>query len=128
MVGCAFVGNYGQRRVRSPAAFGRAAGNKETGQHDNAADEQRPETGRIDFGERHIRRTDLQWHDKVAEGREGYRHNAHKDHDRAVHCAQRVIKLGRHFPVRHAAWTKEMSERIADHRQRRTRKSELPAH
>ncbi len=76
-----------QRRVGSPAAFGRAARNEEADQHDDAADEERLVARHVDLRERHVRRADLQRHDEIAEGREGQRHDPEEDHDRAVHRA-----------------------------------------
>ena len=83
----ALVGDVRQRRVGCPAALGRAAGNEEADQHDDAADEKRPEAGHVDLRKSHVRRADLQRHDEIAEGGEGERHDAEEDHDRAVHRA-----------------------------------------
>ena len=83
----ALIGNIRERRVRSPTAFGRAARNKKTRQHDQAADPKRPETGGVYFWKRHVRRADLERHNEIAKRRERDRHNAKEDHDRAVHCA-----------------------------------------
>ncbi len=41
----------------------------------------------VDFREGHVRRADLERHDKISEGGKRHRHNPEKDHDRAVHRA-----------------------------------------
>src|SRR5947208_1025651 len=81
------VGNRGQRHVGSPAALGRAAGHEETYQHDNAPDKNGPVARHVYFREGHVRRADLERHDKIAKRGKRQWHDAEKDHDRAVHCA-----------------------------------------
>ena len=123
-----FVRDHREWRVGCPAALGRTARDEKADQHNNAADKKRLVARHVYLRERHVRRADLQWHDEVSERRKGQRHDPKKDHDGAVHRAQRVVKLRRHLPIRHAAGPKEMAERIADHRQRLARIGELPAH
>ena len=84
----ALVRNVRQRRIRSPTAFGRAAGNKKASQHDDAADPKRPETGGVHFWKSHVGCADLKRHNKIPEGGERHWHDAEKDHDGAVHGAE----------------------------------------
>src|SRR5207302_10147587 len=82
------IGDDSQWRIGSPTAFGGAAGNKKTHQHDDGADNKRPITGGVYLGEGHVGRADLQRNDKISEGGEGDRNDPGKDHDRAVHGAE----------------------------------------
>ena len=77
-----------ERCIRGPTAFGRAARHEKARQHDDAANPERPEAGRVDLRKRHVRRADLQRHDKIAEGRERHRHDAEENHDRSMHRAE----------------------------------------
>ena len=96
MESLALVRDIGQWGIGSPAAFGRTAGNEKAGQHDHATHTERPETGGVYFRKGHVRRPDLERHDKIAEGGERDRHHAQKDHDGAVHCTERVVTLTGH--------------------------------
>src|ERR1700730_4591820 len=95
----AFVVDIRERRVGSPATLGRAARNEEAADHDDAANRKRPEAGRVHFWECHVRRADLERNDEVAECRKCQRHDAEKDHDRAVHSAERIVTFWRHHAV-----------------------------
>src|SRR5205823_12853773 len=81
------VRDHREWRVRSPTAFGRTAGNKETDEHDDAADKKGLIARHVDLRISHVRRADLERHDEITEGRERDRNNPEEDHDRAVHRA-----------------------------------------
>ena len=89
------IGDAGKRRIRGPAGFGRATRNEEGEHHEHAADEEAPVARHVDPREGHVRRTDLQRHDEIAERREGDRNDPEEDHDRAVHRAESVVAIGR---------------------------------
>ncbi len=82
----------GQRRIGGPARLRRAAGNEEADQHDEAAHHVSLVAGHVDARKRHVRRADLQRHDKIAERGEGQRHDAQKHHDGAVHRAEGIVQ------------------------------------
>jgi hypothetical protein len=123
------VGDRGQRRIGGPARFGRAARNKEAGQHQNAANEIQLVADHVQARERHVRRADLQRHDEVAEGAEGQRHNGQEHHDGAVHGAEGVIKIGRNHPgLADHAFPQQMVKNRADNRHAMPGIGQLPAH
>ena len=122
------IGESCKWRIGSPTTLGCTARHEETDEHDHTAHRKRPETCSIHFRESHVRRADLQWHDEVSKRSERQRHYAQKNHDCAVHGTERVVKIRRHFPVRHRAGSKNMREKFADHWQRLAGISQLPAH
>src|SRR4029450_84072 len=128
MYPCAPVLKYRQRRVGSPAALGRTAGHEETDHHDYSANRKRPKTRGVHFRARHVRPTDLQWHNKISKSCECQRHDPGKNHDRPVHRAERVVKVGRHFPVRYHAGAENVPQQVSNHRPCLTGIGQLPAH
>ena len=67
---------------------------------------------------------DLERQHEVAEAADGQRHDAHEDHDRAVHRPELVVELGQHD----AAGRVGLAHQAADDRNRPTGEGELPAH
>src|SRR6266513_3014346 len=124
----ALVRDIGQRRIGSPPALGRAAGNKKAGQHDHSADAERPETGGVYFRQGHVRRADLKRHDKIPKRSARDRHYTQEDHDGAVHRAERVIKLRRHFAVGHGVGPEEIRQPLPNYRQGLAGVGQLPTH
>ena len=80
------------RGVHEPTAVG-AATHDPTGVEEQSTKQERPETERIDSGERNVASADLQ-RDEVVRKRSTNRHNDEEDHRRAVHCVHLVVKVG----------------------------------
>src|SRR5207247_10148663 len=94
------IGDDSEWRIGSPTAFGSTAGNKQTHQHNDAADDKRPITGGVHFSERHVGRTDMDRVDKMSEGGEGERHYLENEHDRRLHGPSTMVVLPRPYTVR----------------------------
>ena len=82
----------------------------------------------VHFRECHVRRTDLQRHHEISKCGKGQGHDSEKDHDRAVHCSQRIIKVRSHFAVRYCAGPENKGEKLADYWNGLTGISQLPPH
>ncbi|MNR29523.1 hypothetical protein D3C85_1469140 [compost metagenome] len=89
---CAAVLGGGQRSIRGPAGIGRTAHNPAEVEQ-NPAEQKGPEAQRIQKRKGDIARTDLQRNYRVHQC-EDHRHDAKKDHGRAVHGDQFVEGLG----------------------------------
>src|SRR5207302_228933 len=72
--------------------------------------------------------SDLKRHDKITERGERDGDDTQEDHDGAVHRAQRVIKLRRHFAVGHGIGPEEIRQPLPNYRQRLPGVRQLPAH
>ena len=93
----------------------------------NAADHVGLVARHVDAREGHVRRSDLQRHDVVAERGEGQRHDGQEHHDRAVHRAEGIVKVRRHDALgRHVA--EDRGQQRAHQRHRLARVGDLPAH
>src|SRR5271170_431674 len=93
--------NHRKWRIRSPTRLGRTTRHKETTEHDHAADEIYPVAGHVKLGERHVLRADLQRYQIISERTNRQRHHTEKHHDRTVHRAELIVKLGSHYPTGH---------------------------
>ena len=117
----------GQRRIGGPARLRRAAGNEEAHQHHHAAEEISLIAGHVDARKRHVRRANHQRHDVIAKRGERQRHDAQKHHDRPVHRAEGIVKVGRN----RAAWPpagRGLFQQRPEERHRLARMRNLPAH
>jgi hypothetical protein len=116
-----------QRRIGGPARLRRAAGNEKAHQHHDAAEHVALVARHVHAGKRHVRRADHQRHDVIAERRERQRHDSQKHHDRPVHRAEGIVKVGGQ-----RATGRDLAEGFfqqpADDRDRLARMRHLPAH
>ena len=87
----------GQRRIRGPARLRGAPFDKEANEHDQPADDVSLIAGHVDARKGHIRRPDLQGDDEIAKGGKGRWHDRHEHHNGPVHCAERIVQVGRNY-------------------------------
>ena len=123
------VGRNGgrQRRIGSPARLRRAAGNEKAHQHHHAAKKKRMIARHVDARKRHVRRADHERHDVVAKRGERQRHDAEENHDRAVHRAEGIVKVGGNRAAGRRL-AEDFFQQRPDDRHCHTRMRNLPAH
>jgi hypothetical protein len=85
-------GGVGQRRVGEPAEGGGTLRGDETGYRNGGAEEEEPESQRVQTRESNVGCTDLERHDDVRETRKE-RGGEHQQHHGAVHGEQLVVLL-----------------------------------
>src|SRR5439155_18284814 len=82
----------------------------------------------VDARERHIDRTDLKWHDVVAESGERERNDGKKHHDCAMHRAEDVVEVRLHRSVRNLFRAEDLQQELANDGYGLIRISQLPSH
>ena len=100
---------------------------KKLDQHHHAAEHEALVARHVHAGKRHVRRADQQRHDVIAERRERQRHDAQKHHDRPVHRAEGIVKVGGHRAPG-GGLAENFFHQPADGRDRLARMRHLPAH